>query len=269
MSTSVASPVVPVASGLPDPDTGWVLATALVATRLGALSLLSPAFGGTLVPAPVRVMLVLALAAVLAGGLSFDASPSGGGAGALILAFAREASLGAALALGVSMAFAVFGFGGRLVDLQIGFGLGQVFDPTTRQATPVFGALAGWLGLLAFFLSDAHHGLMRGIVLSLEAVPPGAAWPAESLLAGVAGAAARMTSLGFAIFAPVVLCLLVAEFALGFASRSLPQMNTLVVGMPVKVLVGIGAMAALASSASWPLGRIHAGSFEMWSALWR
>lgn len=259
-------------AGLAAFDTTWVLATALVATRLGALVLFSPAMGGAIVPATVRVTIVLALAATL--GAQVPIRPElalglGSDPARLAVALALETALGATMALGVAMAFAAFTAGARLVDLQIGFGLGQVFDPSTRQATPVIGALASWVALVTFFLVDAHHGLLRGLALSLEAVPPGAPWAVEDWLPGVVFAAGQMASLGFVMFAPVIACLLVVEVALGFASRFMPQMNVLVLGMPLKVFAGLAALAAVASIARWPLERLHAGGFAAWSAMWR
>ncbi len=259
-------------AGIASFDTTWILATALVATRIGALVLFSPALGGAIVPATVRSMVVLALAATLVANapvapelrLGLGSDPA-----RLAVALALEAALGATMALGVAMAFAAFSAGARLVDLQIGFGLGQVFDPSTRQATPVIAALASWLALATFFLVDAHHGLLRGLALSLEAVPPGAPWALTDWLPGVLHAAGQMASLGFVMFAPVIACLLVVEVALGVSSRFLPQMNVLVLGMPVKAFAGLAAVAALASLARWPLERMHQGGFATWSAMWR
>ena len=253
-------------------DTTWILATLLVSARIGAFALLCPALGGAMVPSIVRVAAVLALAAVLGAGVTVSPELALGLASdplRLAVALTRESALGATMALGVAMAFAAFSAGARLVDLQIGFGLGQVFDPSTRQATPVITALATWLALLTFFLVDAHHGLMRGLSLSLDAVPPGAPWVVSAWLPGILLAAGQMASLGFMIFAPDVACLLIVELALGFSSRFLPQMNMLVLGMPVKVLAGLAAFAALASQVRWPLERMHAGGFAFWSAVWR
>ena len=51
------------------------------------------------------------------------------GRGALVQAVLLELGLGATLGLGIHLAFAVFSVAGRLLDVQIGFGLGQVIDP--------------------------------------------------------------------------------------------------------------------------------------------
>jgi flagellar biosynthetic protein FliR len=59
------------------------------------------------------------------------------------------------------------------------------------------------------------------------------------------------------------------ELGLGVLSRNLPQMNTLVVGVPVKVVVGLSALGLWAVGSGAVMQRAYAGTFAMWSVLWR
>jgi flagellar biosynthetic protein FliR len=254
-------------------DAGWLVAALLLSVRLGALALMAPPLGGAMLPPTVRVAVVLSWAAVLAvDSPGMPALAAGGalsGLGGLIAAAASEAALGAVMALGLNMAFAMFSFGARLADVQIGFGMGQVFDPMTRQQLPILGAVFTQVALVGFFLLDGHHALLRGVVLSLEATPPGQAWSLGPLLPALARQAAQMFSLGFAMVAPVVFCLTLVEVGLGVLSRNLPQMNTLVVGVPVKVVVGLSALGLWAVGSGAVMQRAYASTFAMWGALWR
>ncbi|MGM9489670.1 flagellar biosynthetic protein FliR [Ideonella sp. YS5] len=260
-------------------DAGWLVAALLLSIRLGALALMAPPLGGAMVPPTVRVAVVLGWAAVLAAGIpaasssvtTLPSSPETGvpALGPLLAAAASEAALGMVMALGLNLAFAVFSFGARLVDVQIGFGMGQVFDPMTRQQLPVLSAVFTQLALVGFFLLDGHHALLRGVALSLEVVPPGHAWALGPLLPAVVRQAGQMFSLGFAMVAPVVFCLTLVELGLGVLSRNLPQMNTLVVGVPIKVVVGLSALGLWAVGSGTVMQRAYASTFSMWGALWR
>lgn len=247
---------------------GWLVGVFLLSVRLGALALMAPPLGGGLLPPSVRVALVLALAASLALPV-----PRGAGyatsLGWLFGAVLSEAALGAMMALGVNMAFAAFTIGGRLVDVQVGFGLGQVFDPMTRQQMPVIAAAFNQLALVGFFLFDGHHALLRGLTLSLEAVPPGSGWMLEAGLTALLRQAVQMFSLGFAMVAPVVVCLMLVELGLGVLSRNLPQMNALVVGVPIKIAVGLAVLVAWIGSSGSVMNRIYQSAFQAWEALWR
>ena len=263
---------------MPGMDAGWLVAALLLSVRLGALALMAPPLGGAMVPPTVRVAIVLSWAAVLATSVrplepalhsALASSGSFLSLSPLLAAAASEAALGAVMALGLNMAFAMFSFGARLVDVQIGFGMGQVFDPMTRQQLPILGAVFTQVALVGFFLLDGHHALLRGVALSLEAAPPGGAWALEPLLPAVAKQAGQMFSLGFAMVAPVVFCLTLVELGLGVLSRNLPQMNTLVVGVPIKVVVGLTALGLWATASGAVMQRAHASTFAMWGALWR
>ena len=48
---------------------------------------------------------------------------------------------------------------------------------------------------------------------------------------------------GFKIAAPVVAAIFIADVALGTISRMVPQMNIFVIGMPLKIMVGLIILA--------------------------
>lgn len=221
-----------------------------------------------MLPPTVRVAVVLAFSGVLALALPVGASVGQLGLVQVLPAMLREAALGACLALGLNMAFAIFTLGARLVDVQIGFAVGQVYDPLTHQQMPVLTAVFAQLATVGFFLLDGHHALMRGLVLSLESAPLGQDWALSTLLPAVVRQTSQMFSLGFAMMAPVVFCLTLVELGLGFLSRNLPQLNVLVLGIPIKVVVGLLALA-LWTGSSAHMARAYGSAFTMWSALWR
>jgi flagellar biosynthesis protein FliR len=252
----------------------WIVGAMLLSCRLGAIALMAPALGGRVVPPLIRFTLVLGLSAALAGSMA-QAGPSGQTAAlptapaALVVAVASEIALGAAMALGLNLAFAMFGLGAAIVDVQVGFGLGQVMDPTTQQRTSVLTATFQQLALILFFLFEGHHALMRGLVLSIEQVPLGGPWTTQAGLQIAVTQVTQLFTLGFAMLAPVIFCLMVTEIGLGILARSLPQMNTLAMGLPVKVLVALAALAAWVA-ASLPLMRkAHESAFSGWEYLWR
>lgn len=259
-------------------DVGWLVAVWLLSMRLGSMVLMSPPLGGGMVPPSVRVAIVLSWAAVLASGSAGVFAPDASAAssvgtwptlGALVSMSAREVMLGALMALGLNLAFAVFSAGARLVDIQIGFGVGQVLDPLTRQQLPVLTAIATQTSVLGFFLLDGHHALLRGVSMSLEAIPPGQAWSLALALPALVRQAGEVFSLGFAMVAPVVFCLTLVELGIAVLSRNLPQVNALVLGIPIKVFVGLSVMALWATGSGHVMQRAYTSAFALWEASWR
>jgi flagellar biosynthetic protein FliR len=249
-------------------DFGWLTATLLIAARFGAIALVAPPIGARVVPAPVRVCLVLGVAAMLAG---LPASRAGATmlahSGGLMTAIASEVALGETMALGLLTGFAVFAFAARLVDVQIGYGVGQVVDPSTSQPVPVVTAALTQIALLLFFLLDGHHALMRGLVLSVEHFPPGRGWDVDAAFGPVVRHMALLFSLGLAMLAPVVLTLVLVDLCLGVVARNLPQVNVLALGFGIKVVVGLGALSLASVAGSSVMARAYRSVFQTWESL--
>ena len=247
----------------------WLATTFLLATRLGAMLLMTPPIGVKAIPAIVRVAFVFALAAMLAAALPSQRLVHLDNIAALVAAASSELALGMTMALGMAFAFAAFAAGARLLDVQIGFGIGQVFDPVTQQQLPVLSGVVAQAAVVLFVVSDAHHAMLRGIAASIERFPPGTSWPLDASLAPVLQQAAGMFSLGFALVAPVVFCLALIDLGLGVLARNLPQMNMFVLGVPVKVVAGLAALSVWIAASAPVVMRIDASIFAGWEALFR
>jgi flagellar biosynthetic protein FliR len=222
----------------------WVLSVALLAVRLGVAVALSPALTSYGVPAIVRIVLTVTLAALtfahrnsVPAATQWAAQPT-----LLVMPILTEIFIGALLGLGVHVVLAALALAGRLLDVQIGFAMGSVFDPVTRTSSNVLGSMVSLLGVTLFVTSDAHLQLAQLIANSLETLPlglpPTLDDPLQLLLA-----AGSMFSIGLAFAAPVAIALLLSDLAIGIASRNMPQVNVLVLAIPVKVLVGYGVLA--------------------------
>jgi flagellar biosynthesis protein FliR len=222
-----------------EPFLPWILSVGLLTVRLTVAVALSPAFSAYGTPTTVRLVLTLALAVV-----TFAHHPPVPAAAAwvdepalLLKPILAEILVGALLGLGVHVVLAAFALAGRLMDVQVGFAIGSIFDPVTRSSANVLGSLFSLLGVTLFFVTDAHLALARLISQSLEVLPlgefPALDDPMQPLLAS-----GWMFAFGLALAAPVAIALLLTDVAVGVVSRNMPQVNVLVLAIPVKVIVG-------------------------------
>ncbi|GAB3771717.1 type III secretion system export apparatus subunit SctT [Ramlibacter monticola] len=244
----------------------WIVTMLLLSARIAALLLMTPLLYAASMPLLVRVLVTLGFSCVIA--LPFAGSPATvpQEPGPLLQALLREVTVGATLGLGVLMAFAGFGLAGRLVDVQVGFGIAQVFDPLTRSRMPVLSSIFALFAAVFFFLVNGHHALLRGIAYSVERFPVGQSPSLAGAAEAIAREAAALFTLGFALAAPIVLGLLLVDFALGVIARNLPQLNMLVLGVPVKIVAGLLALWAWAGAFGAPAGRLYAGIYRTWTA---
>jgi|SRR5450830_35171 len=247
----------------------WLTKVLLLSLRIGAVFMMTPLLAPASVPSIVRLLFILGLAAALSQALPAIAlaEPELHGSVMLILAALTELALGATLAVGILVAFSAFAVAGRLLDIQIGFGIGQVLDPASNTQAPILTTSFNQIALLVFFLVNGHHALLRGLAYSLERFPLGRAWPLDAALVPLIRQMAGLFSLAFSLAAPVVFCLLLVEMALGVLARNLPQMNMLALGIPVKIVVGMLALSVWFAGIGDAMSRIYGSIYQTWDAI--
>jgi flagellar biosynthetic protein FliR len=244
-------------------DLDWMLTTLLASIRVAMVFALTPLLTFARLPASVRTWFVLGLTAVLVAGLSASGLARVDSLGGLAAAAAGEALIGALLAFGLLAVFAAFQLAGRVLDLQLGFGVAALIDPNTRAATPLLGTLLGMAAVFAFFAIDGHHLVIRGLAFSFEQVPPGTP-PAQFELAPVVAMFGAMFSFAAAIAAPVIVLLLLVDVALSVMARTMPQMNIFFLSLPLKILIGLATLALSVQYLAPVVRRSFTAIFEYW-----
>ena len=128
---------------------------------------------------------------------------------------------------------------GSLIDQQLGLSMASVYDPNTNTQTTLVENLLYWVGIMIFFGMNGHHILIEGIQHSFNLVNIG-----QPILSGnfdyVINVFVQCFVIGIKIAIPMILSLLIAELLIGFISKSVPQLNVMIVSMPLKLLIGIG-----------------------------
>lgn len=223
-------------------DSRWLQAIFLLSIRLGPLFVLTPVFGVADFPIRLRVLLVFAFAILLVSAAAPSPALPLSGTGPLLAGAAGELVLGVAFAFGLMAAFAAFQFGGRALDIQIGFGVATLFDPTSRVQSPLLGTAFNLLAIAVFFAVDGHHAIVRAVADSMARVPVGVGL--GQLDFGVVVAQfGSMFGFALGLIAPALVALLLLDVAFAVVARTMPQMNIFIVAMPIKVAVGLFVMA--------------------------
>jgi flagellar biosynthetic protein FliR len=222
-------------------DLAVVIRFGLLLVRPGMLVMVAPPLGGTFAPTPVKVAITVLLALVLAPTVGVPAPTSDV---SLTLIIAREVVIGLSLGLAVRAIIAAAELGGHLSGYQIGFSYAATIDPVSGVRNSVITSLYGLLAMLAFFAVNGHHQILRAMVASYEGLPIGGGHIDASILMGVQQIFGLIFTVGIRLAAPLVLVLLIVELAVGLVSRSAPSLNFMIVGYPVRLLVGLLVLAA-------------------------
>ncbi|MEA3016514.1 MAG: flagellar biosynthesis protein FliR [Sphingomonadales bacterium] len=220
--------------------TDQALATLLLSLRIAPTLGFAPPF--TLVPTPamLRLLLGVALAAWLVAAFPDQTWRAARGE-SLIVVGATELFLGISLALALQLAFAALLTVGRTIDIQAGFGLAALVDPATRAQMPLVGTLFAYAAAAIFFATDGPANLVAIWAASVDQVPLGGAGLGDRL-----GIMTRYVStifgMAFGAAGLLMLVLFVIDLAIAFMSRTLPQMNVLVLGFQVKTLAVLAVL---------------------------
>lgn len=236
----------------------------LAMLRIGVLFVLTPIFSNLSGLVTVRVLLTLALGFLLGSSLAPPAAFAPLALGALLSAALAEVVTGAVLSFGVFAAFGAFSLAGKILDIQSGFSIGSVYDPVTRHGAPVFATLLNLAGVVLFFALDAHQALLRGLAFSLQQAPPGTGI-GELNVDAIVRQFGMMFTLGVTMAGPVMFCLLLAEVGLAVMSRTLPQMNAFVIGVPVKIVIALAVLTMTIGALGPAMGHVYASIFAFWT----
>lgn len=136
-----------------------------------------------------------------------------------------------------SICFNAIKIGGQLIDVQMGLSMASIYDSTSKTETTLMGNLIYWIGVLIFFAMNGHHVLIEGLQYSFQIIEIGTPIIANNF-DYLLKIFVEYFVIGFKISVPVSLALLISELVMGLVSRSVPQFNVMILGMPVKILVG-------------------------------
>lgn len=151
----------------------------------------------------------------------------------------EEFAVGLVIGLSSAMIFYAIQGAGNILDMQIGFGIVNIFDPLSGQQLPLVGNFKYMLALLVFLATNGHHVLIAALTESFKLIPvTGVVFHTE--LAGIfVDMVIELFVIALKISLPVLVALLLTDMALGVLARTMPQMNVFIVGLPGKIIVGI------------------------------
>jgi len=211
----------------------WLAVYLFAMLRIGAFLMASPAFGGRFVPAQVRLMAIAVLALpVMAGGVELPEPAQLAGLSALPLIL-QELAIGLVAGMVLTVLFGAAALAGDRIAATAGLGFAAQYDASAGGQTPVVAQLFGLFLLVVFYSVDGHLAVIRIVLESYVAVPPGSAFDLPRLVQAGIMAGGQMFLLGTMMMLPVIAVLLLLNLAVGVLTRSAPQFNVFSFGFPL------------------------------------
>ena len=209
-----------------------VLAAGAVFLRVGAAILVLPVLGESQVPVRVRLVLALAITAIVTPALG-----PGFGAAARPVYFATEPVAGLILGLSLRLLVHALQIAGTIAAQVTS--LSQIAPTAMPDPMPAMGNLMAIAGLALMVILGLHVAVVEMLIASYDRLPAGQ-WPLGADLAywGTARIAGAF-ALAMGLAAPFVLAAVLYNLALGVINRAMPQLMVAFVGAPAITFGGL------------------------------
>jgi len=183
-----------------------------------------------------------------------------------VLMVIREVMVGLLLGFVVYLFFAIVQTAGGFMDMQIGFAMANVVDPHTGTSQPLMGNFKYMMMMVIFLAMNGHHYLINGLMSSYEWIPLDNELFARIMSGNVSEflvtTFATTFMLAIQVAAPLVVAMFLTDVGLGFLTKSAPQFNVFVVGIPIKIIIGIFLLILLMPGMAVIFERIFSIMFD-------
>jgi len=211
----------------------------LVFVRMSALLIMTPLFNNTSVPSIAKIGFIFFLTYIIMPVvvvrtdlvvLSFlDLGKY------IVIEFINGLAFGFVVSLSLSFVY----ISGLLIDRNIGFAMVSVINPEYDSQMPITANVFFLFLSLLFFITNAHHRLIEAVIETYKVVPLGRILVNNRLIYFYTEVMKDAFIVGIQIAAPFILTILIANVVLGLLSKAMPGMNVFLVGLPLKVFVGL------------------------------
>lgn len=218
----------------------------LIFARVSMIIVIAPFFNNMNIPRRIKFVIAFFLSVVVMHVVDYTAVSYNsmiGYTGLLV----KEAITGLLIGIGAGFCMYILNFSGNMIDMEIGFAMAMEMDPTTNVQTTLTATFFTAVFMLMFITNDMHYYIIDAIYQSYKLIPIGEAKFSPFLYQIFTEYIADFFVIGFRIILPIFSCILVVNVVLGILAKVAPQMNMFVIGMQLKIFVGLFLLFVLMS----------------------
>lgn len=214
----------------------------LIFIRIASMIYLVPVFGSTGVPNKVKIGFSAVLAILLATVIPYEPLPyiSILGYSGLVI---KEVMIGLLIGFFMNICMTILSFAGQMIDQEIGFTMVSIFDQFNKTQSTITANLYNILVLLIVVVSDLYYFIIDAMVDSFRYVPVGTSiYKMDAIYHIFLKFMKDFFLIGFQIALPIFASALLLSVILGILAKAAPQMNMFVVGIQLKVFLGLAVL---------------------------
>jgi len=157
-----------------------------------------------------------------------------------------EFAMGLVLGLGVLITLSGLQLAGELIDQQTGLALGEVSNPGLEINSSITGQFLYLFGVTLLLIAEPFNGhllLVGSLVETFQTLPVGEAAITSSTIDLLTTLVHQSLVLGVQVAAPLLAVMSLVALTMGFLGHTVPQLNVLVIGFPVRASISLIVLA--------------------------
>lgn len=210
----------------------------LIISRISGLFILMPFFSGDFIPNNLKIMIILFISWLVLP-IAPTVLPLDTNLFMVVVMSLINFIIGFLIGAIVFVLFSSIQFLGEVFGLQLGFAVATLFDPQISEETNIIGQLLYMLGIYVFVAIKGPHLILGTIIGSFQTIPVNFFRLNNMVFYDIVKLGGRIFRIGMELGIPLIAFMIIVTFIIGILSRLMPQMNLFMVGLPLKVLVGI------------------------------
>ncbi len=218
----------------------------MIFVRISGIAVIAPFFGSSAIPRMAKIGLFVFITIIVASSIAtsypipIDTSP-----GIIALLTMKNFVIGFAIGVAALIPIAAAQLAGVIFGFQIGYGFVFVADPINSRQQSILGIVMFNVAFLIFVGLGGDKLIISSIIDSFQKLPLNTVTLSREGGLQVAQAGSYIFEKGLQIGMPVIGFLLLVSLILGILARLMPQMNIFMVGMPLKIVVGLFVLIIL------------------------
>lgn len=212
----------------------------LIFVRILGMMTVAPFFTSMVIPYRVKAILAVLTAVIMLPLISTMSVKPELDLVRYLMQIGGEALIGIVIGFMMAVFFTAFQFAAEMFSVQMGLSITMVFDPQAQIQISIIGQMLSMFSIMVFLALGAHHQLLNGVFYSYQTIPVLEVTGHASIFSrSITVAFTRMFGAAIMIGLPIIGTALIISVTLGILAKTAPQLNILMLGFPLQILVGM------------------------------
>lgn len=212
----------------------------MILVRVASFVFIAPFFGMNNTPNRVKVGLSVFISIILYQVMMPKNPLEYSGVIEFAIIVLKEGITGLLIGFAANICNSIVLFSGKIIDMEIGLAMMDVFDPASRQQVAITGQFYNYLIMMLLIITNMHHYILKALIDSYQVIPVnGTVFQWDHLLETMTTYMADLMVIGFRVVLPIFATSMILNCILGIMAKVAPQMNMFAIGIQLKILLGV------------------------------